>query len=287
MINILTAHWKDPKWIAPQADYLARNLALPYRVFASLEGINEPSYPSSYCYFDYDELTHAEKLNKLALVAAGRSDPADLLIFLDGDAFPVAPIDAWLTELLQDHPLAAVRRVENNGDMQPHPCFCVTTVGFWLDIEGDWRKGSFVTAQGKKVADVGGSLLHILEDNGVSWTEILRSNDTDLHPLWYAVYGSHIYHHGAGFRIRTSRVDGMDFSSRRPRVTARDVLAHPGAFASELRWKNMVRAVRRLRRPPSAAEAVDQYLAAADAQAETIFSELLVDPGFFRRFEAL
>ena len=27
------------------------------------------------------------------------------------------------------------------GDPQPHPCFCVTTVGFWQDIGGDSDEG--------------------------------------------------------------------------------------------------------------------------------------------------
>ena len=40
-----------------------------------------------------------------------------------------------------------------------------------------------------------------------AWLPLLRTNTNDLHPLWFAVYGHHVYHHGAGFRPRQSRVE--------------------------------------------------------------------------------
>ena len=36
MIHILTVHWMDPKWIAPQLEYVGRNVEEPYRTWASL-----------------------------------------------------------------------------------------------------------------------------------------------------------------------------------------------------------------------------------------------------------
>ena len=101
----------------------------------------------------------------------------------------------------------AVRRDENLGDPQPHPSFCATTVGFWRDIGGDWRGGEWVNAAGMTVCDAGGKLLHTLEERGVDWMPLLRTNTLDLHPLWFAVYGHRIYHHGAGFQVtRAERV---------------------------------------------------------------------------------
>ncbi|HWX74567.1 MAG TPA: hypothetical protein VNZ05_04625, partial [Solirubrobacteraceae bacterium] len=32
------------------------------------------------------------------------------------------------------------------------------------------------------------------------WTEVLRSNRKNLDPVFFAVYGDAVYHHGAGFR---------------------------------------------------------------------------------------
>jgi hypothetical protein len=105
--------------------------------------------------------------------------------------------------------LAAVRRDENLGDPQPHPCFSFTTCGFWREIQGDWSKGgTWTNSLGNIVTDPGGNLLHILADRNVDWLPLLRTNTNDEHhPLWFAVYGHRIYHHGAGFRERYSRLD--------------------------------------------------------------------------------
>ncbi len=46
-----------------------------------------------------------------------------------------------ITDGLARAPLIAVRRAENNNDRQPHPCFCVTTVGAWRQLPGDWSPG--------------------------------------------------------------------------------------------------------------------------------------------------
>lgn len=55
-------------------------------------------------------------------------------------------------------------------DRQPHPCFCLTTVGFWNLIEGDWRQGySWPVKSGGTATDVGGNLVGILEREGIEW----------------------------------------------------------------------------------------------------------------------
>src|SRR3954447_6024071 len=137
MLHVVTVHWNDAAWIEPQLRFLQRNAPAGHRVYASLNGI-DPSFAEQFHYAADLEGMHAAKLNELALVVREQADPDDLLLFLDGDAFPIAPIDE---SLLDGLPLAAVRRSENLGDRQPHPCFCLTTVGFWFDIEGDWRRG--------------------------------------------------------------------------------------------------------------------------------------------------
>ena len=65
----------------------------------------------------------------------------------------------WFSSLL------AVKRLENNGDIQPHSLFCATTVGFWRQINGDWNYGyEWLNNQNRHVTDVGGNLLKILND---------------------------------------------------------------------------------------------------------------------------
>src|SRR5262245_21467403 len=74
------------------------------------------------------------------LIRVSVYDPSVLLVVIDGDAFPVGPIASLVEERLPDQPLIAVQRYENTGDLQPHPCFCVTTIGLWTEIGGDWHK---------------------------------------------------------------------------------------------------------------------------------------------------
>lgn len=207
MINVLTIHWHSTKWIDLQLAYLERYVDAPYRVFASLNGIDDSGTGTRFHFAEDLPGGHAVKLNELARQAVARSDPDDVLLFLDGDAFPVQPLVPWIGQTLSVHPLAAVRRTENGGDLRPHPSFCVTTVGFWEQLGGDWRPRPWTSPTGLEFLDAGTVLYDKLGEGGVEWLPLLRSNTVDLHPLWFAVYDHRIYHHGAGFRRRFSYVD--------------------------------------------------------------------------------
>jgi hypothetical protein len=112
----------------------------------------------------------------------------------------------------------AVRRDENLGDCQPHPLFCATTVGFWKDIEGDWRAGgAWINSAGREVADVGGNLMVKLRERGIEWLPLLRTNTSNPHPVWFGIYDHRIYHHGAGFQA--TRVERVDWASRYQKKT--------------------------------------------------------------------
>lgn len=150
---------------------------------------------------------HATKLNILAEIASQLGEPNDILMFLDGDAFPISPIAPFANDILSKYPLAAVVRSENQGDVQPHPMFCITTGSFWKTIKGDWKRGyQWVNSFGIRTTDVGGNLLGRLEQEKIIWYPILRSNKKNLHPLMFGVYGDIIYHHGAGFRSTVFRM---------------------------------------------------------------------------------
>lgn len=202
MFHIVTVHWRSADWIEPQLRYIRRNFPHDTRVYASLNGIDDEHH-ALFAYAADLPGTHPEKLNALAEVVSEQARPDDFLVFLDGDAFPIAPITP---AILQGRPLAAVRRDENLGDPQPHPCFAVTTVAFWNSIGGDWRPGySWTNDLGYKTTDVGANLLGILRSRNAEWRPLLRNNRVDLHPLWFAIYGDVVYHHGAGFRGRVAR----------------------------------------------------------------------------------
>jgi len=212
VINIATVHWQTAKWIDPQLHYVARCLDVPYRIFASLNGIDDADAGGRFHFAADLEGTHAAKLNQLAAIIAQDSAPSDILIFLDGDAFPIRPLAQWLSDTTGAFPLAAIRRDENLGDCQPHPSFCATTVGFWQDIAGDWEPGgTWINTAGREVVDTGGNLLVTLSQRGIEWLPLLRTNTYNPHPVWFGIYDHLVYHHGAGFQAtRVERVDWAD-----------------------------------------------------------------------------
>jgi hypothetical protein len=221
-VRVATVHWRDDRWIELQLNALERFLPRPYRLYAFLDEGSEA--PRNRFLFSSAEpiRDHATKLNVLGSVASVDAPDDDVLVFIDGDAFPVGPIDRFVGDRLATHPLVAVQRTENNGDVQPHPCFCITTVGFWREIGGDWHGGhEWLDLQGKATSDVGGNLLGQLDRAGVEWTKLPRLNTVDPHPLFFGVYGDEegpvVYHHGAGFRDPVSRIDLASPEARRTR----------------------------------------------------------------------
>ena len=112
MIYIATVHWHDDRWLEPQRRYLERNIEAPFRVYAQLEGIDdENGRVDVVADLELDEdlppVSHAARLNALAELIAADADDKDFLLFLDGDAFPVAPLDEFLGRTLAHYPLAA------------------------------------------------------------------------------------------------------------------------------------------------------------------------------------
>jgi hypothetical protein len=200
MLYVATVHYKSPRWIEIQGSYLRKHLSVPFQTWTSLEGI-DPSYSSAFDRVLQQRGPHAGKLNHLALEICHVAADDDLIMFMDGDAFPIADPMPAIMDGLERAPLVAVRRAENVDEPQPHPCFCVTTVGTWRSLPGDWSLGPVWPAvKGKRVSDVGANLLRSLELSQTPWVQLLRTNGSKFHPLFFAVYGDIVYHHGAGFR---------------------------------------------------------------------------------------
>jgi hypothetical protein len=202
MIHIATVHWRSDRWIDIQLRYLERNLDRPYRVYAWIDEQLRDQAGRFFYATDVPLDRHELKLTLLGDLVAHAAEDDELIAFVDGDAFPIAPIGPYLRDKLERYPLVAIRRDENNGDPQPHPSFCVTTAGFWRSLPGDWRRGhAWTNPQGKEVTDVGGNLLGLLEDAGIEWYPMLRTNKVNPHPLQFGVYDDVVYHHGGGFRL--------------------------------------------------------------------------------------
>lgn len=278
MIRVLTVHWRSDAWIDVQRRYLERFVAADFAVYAALEGVDPAWFPTFHFAADLAG-SHPEKLDQLAEIADRDADDDDLLVFLDGDAFPIAPLSE---SALGGRALAAVRRDEDLGECYPHPSFCVTTSGFWRELGSTWVPGPIVhNSRHEPITDVGCTLLLDLERAGVSWAPILRSNRTDLHPLWFGVYGDLVYHHGAGFRERAEHVDAPGLLTINPRVAARMTRTPPSVplvhrAERSLRYRAAERR-RREFRDSDAARDVDEL-------AGSVYDSILTDPDFFLRF---
>jgi hypothetical protein len=275
MLHVVTVHWQDERWIDPQLRFLERN-AGEHRVYASLNGI-DPAWKPRFSFAEDLEGTHPEKLNDLARIVREQASDDDLLLFLDGDAFPIAPVTA---DLLGGTPLAAVRRDENLGQTQPHPCFCLTTVGFWFEIDGDWDQGfTWTASNGEELTDAGGNLLGILQARGIDWRPLLRSNRVNLDPLWFGIYDDVAYHHGAGFRPPVSLLQTRPAAEyRRAAVSAAKI---PASIPLVGRAERSVRFRIARRRAERSVEASAQQ---SQTLSDEVFEWIQADDEFFRRF---
>ena len=284
MIHVLTVHHETDRWIDIQLRYLSQNLDRPYRVVADLELVNGSTARQ------FDVVTsasaeagasarHEEKLNRLAELACYGAARDDVLMFIDGDAFPIAPIGDFLERRLKWFPLAAVRRDENLGDKQPHPCCCFTTVGFWQEIGGDWSLGKWRDDLGREVEDVGGKLLWILRERGVEWSPLLRTNGHDLDPVLFGVYENRVYHHGAGFRSAFVRRDYPGAVVPLPSWLPPEP---PPSKPGWVGWKLRAKLWYILKKRP-AVRRMERVARAKGQLSERVFAWIREDPGFYRR----
>jgi len=289
VIYVVTIHWRTPKWIDPQRRYLERHISAPFRLFATLNNIEDPSMGERFDYADSRKGRHGLKLNALAQRVADEADPDDILIFLDSDAFPIRPLDEWLEAQLDRHPLLAVQRRENFGDLRPHPSFCATTVGYWGRIAGDWSREPWTTPQGEVLEDAGTRVLRSLDAERADWLPLVRTNTKDTHPLFFGVYGHYIYHHGAGSRASWSSLDDRKvFADARPkdqslRTLASDVSKDPRLLLrvrprhSDVLRAAAARSFHQVR--------VRQIVRATDRESQRVFRRLSSDPSFYSEFD--
>lgn len=244
-VHVATVHWRDDRFVDVQLRFLQRFVEPPLRVYAFLNHLPE-GHEGKFFYASSAPLkSHAVKLNLLAdMICFAADSDDDWLVFLDGDAFPVAPVRPALAHPLSVHGLVAVRR-EEKGAHQPSPCFCVTTVGLWRRLGGDWQRIGRPTnenrAQRSPSADVGGRVLRALNREGIEWHPLLRTNTWNPHRLFHGVYGDLVYHHGAGFRPRIDRADRARLRELRGRFSTR--------LADRLPKSGLGRALRRRLHP--------------------------------------
>jgi hypothetical protein len=231
MLYVVTVHHASPRWIEIQTRHIRRHIGVPHEIWTSLEKI-DPSYGTHFDTVLELQAPHAPKLNAITTEICEVAEDGDLMMFLDGDSFPIADPMPLVQESLAKAPLVAVRRAENGDEPQPHPCFTVTSVGTWKTLRGDWTAGyTWPGVHGRPNSDVGGNLLRKLELAGMPWVQVLRSNKRNPDPLYLAIYGDIVYHHGAGL------TGGLSPAHRALAPKAAPLPGNPVGDVA-VRWKN-------------------------------------------------
>ncbi len=287
MIYILTVHWGSDKWIALQRKYLDLHTSDPYKLYAFVSGL-EKDVSDQFDFISTEgvdvcdmSISHAIKLNILADVACKDAKDEDLLIFIDGDAFPIKDYLAAARDLVNKHELIAVLRSENGDDIQPHPLFCATTVKFWKELKGDWKPGfKWKNKSNAWVTDTGGNLLHKLSENKVDWYPLMRSNKRNTHPVWFGIYGDMIYHHGAGFRDPICRQDTIPLEKKHPLKGLIYRLRHSESGV----YRTVGNLLLRVYINPSWDRAINQIIQKNTRESERLFKCLSEDEKFWREF---
>lgn len=223
MVHIVTSHHNTEEFILPQIHFIKENIEQEYKIWAYYDPEDRSKIETYKKYFHYlqyppdlslvskhyknvpgDLDAHYLKLDKLTEIICNDKDTSDddILLFLDGDSFPINPLDNFLEATLKKYKLAGIQRLENGFDIQPHGSFTITRVKTFRELNLTWSPGypwSNSHFKGLRT-DVGGEILKKLIDTRTIWYPLHRSNKYNIHPVCFGVYDDLIYHHGAGFR---------------------------------------------------------------------------------------
>jgi len=161
------------------------------------------------------------------------------ILHLDSDAFPIA--DDWLPRyaslISRRQPVVAVERTFPDGDgwhRSADRCFLMFSRAGFRAHAFDFTKMG--------VADAGAAISQHLEEQGLAWHPLPRTNRVNFHKIAAGVYDDRVYHHGAGSRspIFEGWRDGVT-ASQHDRLMQPILLdwlfEQPDAFLNQLRGK--------------------------------------------------
>jgi len=210
MKHILTVHYMSLDWIPIQNHYIQKFIS-DSCTHSYIDKVKHEPWPFEFDFAFRGESgidtgwssgEHSLKLNSLVEKLENRPD-SDILIFLDGDSFPIAPMDDFIEHSLQNYDFVSIVR-EELGDTFPHPSFACCKLGTWKKYNFTWspypKNSRRRNWHGAKYNDVGVKLERILKESNLKWNKLKRTNSASFHPIFFGLYGDLIYHHTAGFR---------------------------------------------------------------------------------------
>lgn len=199
MLHVATVHWGTSFFKDIQYNFLKKNIS-NLKIWAFCDKIPDSEKSTEQDLLKYHfcresgEWNHRIKLNMLADLIYKEAQSEDTILFLDGDAWPIVPVEKLIEETLKKYPVGAVLRSEN-GEKHAHPCFMFTKIRFWKENNLNWKGGEL---NGKK-CDVGYNT-RVLESKKLDWQKLRRTKGLTDHKVFFSIYGDIVYHHGAGFR---------------------------------------------------------------------------------------
>lgn len=134
-------------------------------------------------------ISHQRNLNFLMPKVLEKASDDDVMIVIDGDAFPIAPFKS----ILGKFELVGIERTRNKKRII-HVSFIAVRVGLWKRIKAFWGPG-------RGLNDTSGNINRCIAIHNIKWKCLKRTNRTEiLYPPCFGVYDDWIYHHGSGFR---------------------------------------------------------------------------------------
>jgi len=215
-IHVITVHWPTADWADVQLRQLRFHVSSPRRFLAVLPDdrsigfdieLRSPKIARTALYSSH---SHWHNLNALTDVAIDGAHDDDVLLAIDGDAFPIDDLRPIIERTLFEraHGVLSIQTVGRQRTFTDRPTaiFCAIRVGLWRRLGVGWQMASFRgTIQGEKgrlrgVKDTCGQLVKALIKRKISWRCLRRTNTFEL--VWprFGVYGDLIYHHGQAFR---------------------------------------------------------------------------------------
>ena len=224
MIYIVTNHHGHDRFIHLQSKYLKRYSQSDYKVYCGISKMShihaEEKNVKSYDFINTDcpslKNQHHLKMNFMSDLIEEKEliGDDDLLVFLDGDAFPISYWEGEVYTALKTNKVVSVYRTENieptipdEHKPYPHLLFVAVKAKFWFENQLKWEKSQ---AEGP----IGPPLKMWLEEKKYSTYPLLRSNKVDVHPLFFGVYGDLVYHHGSSSG-NSNVYDSFDIWSRK------------------------------------------------------------------------
>ena len=131
--------------------------------------------------------------------------PNDIVVKLDSDAFFIKDVDESLFDLVDEHGFLSIHEPRHELDLNyktPHPVF----YAFKGEYLSDGLDVQLCTIRVEN-SNWWGSVNGWIRSKNIDWFALERSNETNLHPIYFAIYGDLIYHNWAGSRLMRTRED--------------------------------------------------------------------------------